>query len=165
VGSGISKVDKVDEVKTVSAPNQCQPPTLEAGKNPRCPVMQFATLTAVSSGDQLFPSHCCVWQHRTIGLQDLAVFLFLFSFFLFQVPCIRTVFAPGSGMMWTFDKKNLGKRPPPFAQTLQKNLGRRVCVDRVEHIFFGTSRDFFFLEFQENDREGVRSQFQEEKIV
>jgi hypothetical protein len=26
--SGISKVDKVDEVKTVSAPNQWQPPTL-----------------------------------------------------------------------------------------------------------------------------------------
>ena len=57
----------------------------------------------------------------------------------------RTVFAPRSGMMRTFDKKNLGKRPPPFPHTPQKNLGRRVCVDRVEHIFCGASRDFFFL--------------------
>jgi hypothetical protein len=30
-------------------------------------------------------------------------------------------------MMRTFDKKNLGKTPPPFPHTPQKNLGRRVC--------------------------------------
>jgi hypothetical protein len=66
---------------------------------------------------------------------------------------IKTVFDPGSGMMWTLDKKNLGKRPPPFPHTPQKNLGRRVCVDREEHIFFDVIREFFFL-FQEYDREG-----------
>ncbi len=44
---------------------------------------------------------------------------------------IETVFAPESGMMRTFDKKNLGKTPPPFPHTPQKNLGRLVCVDRV----------------------------------
>ena len=43
----------------------------------------------------------------------------------------KTVFAPESGMMRTFDKKNLGKTPPPFPHTPQKNLGRLVCVDRV----------------------------------
>ncbi len=56
----------------------------------------------------------------------------------------KTVFAPGSGMMWTFDEKNLGKRPPPFPHTPQKNLGSRVCVDREEHIFCGVIREFFF---------------------
>jgi hypothetical protein len=59
---------------------------------------------------------------------------------------LKTVFAPGSGTMRTFDKKNLGKRPPPFPHTPQKNLGRRVCVDRAEHTFCSVSRDFFFLE-------------------
>jgi hypothetical protein len=57
----------------------------------------------------------------------------------------KTVFAPESGMMRTFDKKNLGKTPPPFPHTPQKNLGRRVCVDRVEHIFCGASRELFFM--------------------
>ena len=61
-----------------------------------------------------------------------------------HVP-LRTVFAPGSGRMRTFDKINLGKRPPPFPHTPQKNLGRRVCVDCVEYIICGASRDFFFL--------------------
>jgi hypothetical protein len=51
-------------------------------------------------------------------------------------------------MMWTFDKKNLGKRLPPFPLTPQKNLGRRVCVDRAEHIFCGVIREFFFLDFK-----------------
>jgi hypothetical protein len=51
-------------------------------------------------------------------------------------------------MIWTFDKKNFGKRPPPFPHTPQKNLGRWVCVDRVEHIFCGASREFFFFEFK-----------------
>jgi hypothetical protein len=49
---------------------------------------------------------------------------------------LKTVFAPESGRMRTFDKKNLGKTPPPFPHTPQKNLGRRVCVDRVVHILF-----------------------------
>jgi hypothetical protein len=39
-------------------------------------------------------------------------------------------------MMWTFDEKKLGKRPPPFAYTPSKNLGRWVYVDRAEHNFF-----------------------------
>ncbi len=39
----------------------------------------------------------------------------------------KNVFARESGMMRTFDKKNLGKTPPPFPHTPQKNLGRRVC--------------------------------------
>jgi hypothetical protein len=30
-------------------------------------------------------------------------------------PVFKTVFAPGSGMMRTFDKINLVKRPPPFS--------------------------------------------------
>ena len=44
---------------------------------------------------------------------------------------IKTVFATESPMMRTFDEKNLGKRPPPFAYTPSKNLGRRVFVDRA----------------------------------
>ena len=40
--------------------------------------------------------------------------------------CFKTVFATESPMMRTFDEKNLGKRPPPFAYTPSKNLGRRV---------------------------------------
>ena len=44
---------------------------------------------------------------------------------------LKTVFATESPMIRTFDKKNLGKRPPPFSYTPSKNLGRRVCVDRV----------------------------------
>jgi len=49
---------------------------------------------------------------------------------------LETVFATGTPinkgtpMMRTFDERNLGKRPPPFPHTPQKNLGRRVCVDR-----------------------------------
>jgi hypothetical protein len=57
---------------------------------------------------------------------------------------LKTVFITGSPMMRTFDKKNLGKRPPPFPHTSWKNLGRRVCVDRVEDIFCGANREFFF---------------------
>ena len=60
-------------------------------------------------------------------------------------PFLKTVFAPESGTMRTFDKKNLGKTPPPFPHTPQKNLGRRVCVDCVEYIFCGASREFFFF--------------------
>ena len=67
----------------------------------------------------------------------------------------KTVFAPESGMMWTFDKKNLGKTPPPFPHTLQKKLGRRVCVDRVEHIFCGASREFFLFEFKNMTGKGT----------
>jgi len=66
-------------------------------------------------------------------------------------------------MMRTFDKKNLGKRPPPFPQTLQKNLGRRVCVDRVEHIFFGASRDFFFSNFKNMTGKGYDHNFRRKK--
>jgi hypothetical protein len=67
----------------------------------------------------------------------------------------KTVFAPESGRMRTFDKKNLGKTPPPFPHTPQKNLGRRVCVDRVEHIFCGASREFFLLEFKNMTGKGT----------
>jgi hypothetical protein len=79
--------------------------------------------------------------------QDIFFSRFFFNFFSKKLENIRfkTVFAPESGMMRTFDKKNLGKTPPPFPHTPQKNLGRRVCVDRVEHIFCGASREFFFL--------------------
>ena len=58
-------------------------------------------------------------------------------------------------MMRTFDKKNLGKRPPPFSYTPSKNLGRRVCVDRAEHTFCGVSRDFFFLDFKNMSGKGT----------
>jgi hypothetical protein len=76
---------------------------------------------------------------------------------------IKTVFASGSPMMRTFDKKNLGKRPPPFPHTPQKNLGRRVCVDRAEHTFCGANRDFFFLKFQEHEPEGCDHKFMRKK--
>ena len=65
--------------------------------------------------------------------------------------------------MRTFDKINLGKRPPPFPHTPQKNLGRRVCVDRAEHTFGGASRDFFFLKFQEHELEGYDCKFRRKK--
>jgi hypothetical protein len=58
---------------------------------------------------------------------------------------LKTVFATGSPMI---DKKNLGKRPPSFPHTPWKNLGRRVCVDRVEHMFYGDNREFFFWNFK-----------------
>ncbi len=77
---------------------------------------------------------------------------------------LLSFFTPESGMMWTFDKKNLGKRPLPFPHTPQKNLGRRVCVDRVEYIFCGVIREFFFLNLRIWPGR-VRSQFQEGKIV
>ncbi len=54
-----------------------------------------------------------------------------------------------------FDKKNLGQRPPPFSYTPLKNLGRRVCVDRAEHIFYGTSREFFFGDFKNMTGKGT----------
>ena len=44
---------------------------------------------------------------------------------------VKTVLATNSPMMRTFDKKNLGKRPPPFSYTPPKTLGRWVCVDRA----------------------------------
>ena len=72
-----------------------------------------------------------------------------------EVHRIKTVFAPESGTMRTFDKKNLGKTPPPFPHTPQKNLGRRVCVDRVEHIFCGASREFFLFEFKNMTGKGT----------
>jgi hypothetical protein len=58
-------------------------------------------------------------------------------------------------MMRTFDKKNLGKRTPPFPHTPWKNLGRRVCVDRAEHIFYGASREFFFWDFKNMTGKGT----------
>jgi hypothetical protein len=47
--------------------------------------------------------------------------------------------------LWTFDEKNLDKRPPPFSYTPSKNLGRRVCVDRAEHTHFAASAVNFFF--------------------
>ena len=58
-------------------------------------------------------------------------------------------------MMRTFDKKNLGKRPPPFPHTPWKNLGRRVCVDRAEHTFCGVSREFFFFDVKDMSGKGT----------
>jgi hypothetical protein len=77
---------------------------------------------------------------------------------------LKTVFATGSPMMRTFDKKKLGKRPPPFPHIPWKNLGRRVCVDSVEHIFYDVNREFFWGDFK-NMTGRVRSQIQEEKTV
>ena len=77
------------------------------------------------------------------------------GFAFFYSVAIKTVFAPGSPTMWTFDEKNLGKRPPPFPHTPQKNLGRRVCVDRAEHTFCGVIRDFFFLNFKNMSGKGT----------
>jgi hypothetical protein len=58
-------------------------------------------------------------------------------------------------MMRTFDKKNLGKRPPPFPHAPWKNLGRLVCVDRAELIFSGTSRVFFWGDFKNMTEKGT----------
>jgi hypothetical protein len=58
-------------------------------------------------------------------------------------------------MMWTFDQKNLGKRPPPFPHAPWKNLGRLVCVDRGEDIFCGASREFFFGDFKNMTGKGT----------
>ena len=58
-----------------------------------------------------------------------------------------------SPMMWTFDKINLSRRPPPFSYPPWKNLGRRVCVDREENTFcFYDSAVIFFFRFQEHER-------------
>ena len=70
-----------------------------------------------------------------------------------------TVFATGSPMMRTFDKKNLGKRPPPFPHTPWKNLGRRVCVDRPEHLCCGASRDFFLWDFKNMTGKGTNKKY------
>jgi hypothetical protein len=66
-----------------------------------------------------------------------------------------SVFATESPMMRTFDKKNLGKRPPPFSYTPLKNLGRRGCVDRVDHTFCVVSREFFFFDFKDMSGKGT----------
>jgi hypothetical protein len=76
------------------------------------------------------------------------------SFFV-QSSDLKTVFATGSPMMRTFDKKNLGKRPPPFPHAPWKNLGRLVCVDRAEHILCGSSREFFFWDFKNMTGKGT----------
>jgi hypothetical protein len=45
----------------------------------------------------------------------------------------KTVFAPGSPMMRTFDKKNLDKRSPPFPHTPQRECGTVKTWVYVKH--------------------------------
>jgi hypothetical protein len=46
--------------------------------------------------------------------------------------------------MRTVDKKTSAKDTPHSLILLRKTSGDGVCVDRVDHIFCGVYRDFFF---------------------
>jgi hypothetical protein len=76
---------------------------------------------------------------------------------------LQTVSAPESPMMPTFDKKNLGKRPPPISSySLENPRQTGMCWQCGSHILRRQPWILFFG-FQEHEREGYDHKLRRKK--